>query len=109
MGQGKRSAVYAKPGCNHGTAQDGASKPTDRQTDMCTLRYALLSQGRSKQGRRKNLKVGMLGQDKNGASSCPSRAIYESEIKPIIEDIFKSGQQHIEELGVCAETCVRSP
>ena len=32
------------------------------------------------------------GKIKNGASSCPSRAIYESEIKPIIEDIFKSGR-----------------
>lgn len=41
------------------------------------------------------------GKIKNGASSCPSRAIYESEIKPIIEDIFKSGQQHIEELSAC--------
>lgn len=41
------------------------------------------------------------GKIKNGASNCPSRAIYESEIKPIIEDIFKSGQQHIEELSAC--------
>ena len=41
------------------------------------------------------------GKIKNGASSCPSRAIYENEIKPIIEDIFKSGQQHIEELSAC--------
>ena len=101
MGQGKRSAVYAKPGCNHGTAQDGASKPANRQTVMCTLRYALLSQGRSKQGGEKISKWVCSGKIKNGASSCPSRAIYESEIKPIIEDIFKSGQQHIEELSAC--------
>lgn len=39
------------------------------------------------------------GKIKNGADSCPSHAIYESEIKPIIEDIFKSGQQNIEELS----------
>lgn len=37
----------------------------------------------------------------NGADSCPSHAIYESEIKPVIEDIFKSGQQNIEELSAC--------
>lgn len=41
------------------------------------------------------------GKIKNGADSCPSHAIYESEIKPIIEDIFKSGQQNIEELSAC--------
>ena len=41
------------------------------------------------------------GKIKNGADSCPSHAIYESEIKPIIEDIFKSGQQNIEELSSC--------
>lgn len=41
------------------------------------------------------------GKIKNGAGSCPSHAIYESEIKPIIEDIFKSGQQNIEELSAC--------
>lgn len=39
------------------------------------------------------------GKIKNGADSCPSHAIYESEIKPMIEDIFKSGQQNIEELS----------
>ncbi len=38
---------------------------------------------------------------KNGAESCPSHAIYENEIKPMIEDIFKSGQQNIEELSAC--------
>ncbi|HIY34881.1 MAG TPA: recombinase family protein [Candidatus Eubacterium faecigallinarum] len=37
----------------------------------------------------------------NGADSCPSHAIYESEIKPVIEDIFRSGQQNIEELSAC--------
>lgn len=41
------------------------------------------------------------GKIKNGADSCPSHAIYENEIKPIIEDIFKSGQQNIEELSAC--------
>ena len=41
------------------------------------------------------------GKIKNGADSCPSHAIYEGEIKPIIEDIFKSGQQNIEELSAC--------
>lgn len=41
------------------------------------------------------------GKIKNGADSCPSHAIYESEIKPMIEDIFKSGQQNIEELSAC--------
>lgn len=41
------------------------------------------------------------GKINNGADSCPSHAIYESEIKPVIEDIFKSGQQNIEELSAC--------
>lgn len=41
------------------------------------------------------------GKINNGADSCPSHAIYESEIKPVIEDIFKSGQQNIEELSGC--------
>lgn len=41
------------------------------------------------------------GKINNGADSCPSYAIYESEIKPVIEDIFKSGQQNIEELSAC--------
>ena len=41
------------------------------------------------------------GKINNGTQSCPSRAIYEDEIKPIIEDIFKSGQQNIEELSAC--------
>ena len=41
------------------------------------------------------------GKIKNGADSCPSNAIYENEIKPVIEDIFKSGQQNIEELSAC--------
>lgn len=41
------------------------------------------------------------GKIKNGAGSCSSHAIYESEIKPIIENIFKSGQQNIEELSAC--------
>ena len=41
------------------------------------------------------------GKIKNGADSCPSHAIYENEIKPVIEDIFKSGQQNIEELSAC--------
>lgn len=39
------------------------------------------------------------GKINNGAASCPSHAIYEDEIKPIIEDIFKSGQQNVEELS----------
>lgn len=41
------------------------------------------------------------GKINNGAHTCPSVAIYENEIKPIIEDIFKSGQQNIEELSAC--------
>lgn len=41
------------------------------------------------------------GKIKNGADSCPSHAIYENEIKPMIEDIFKSGQRNIEELSAC--------
>lgn len=41
------------------------------------------------------------GKIKNGVDSCRSHAIYENEIKPIIEDIFKSGQQNIEELSAC--------
>lgn len=41
------------------------------------------------------------GKINNGADSCPSHAIYENEIKPVIEDIFKSGQQNIEELSAC--------
>lgn len=41
------------------------------------------------------------GKIKNGADSCPSHAIYENEIKPMIEDIFKSGQQNIEDLSAC--------
>ncbi len=41
------------------------------------------------------------GKIKNGANTCPSHAIYEKDIKPIIEDIFKSGQQNIEELSEC--------
>lgn len=45
--------------------------------------------------------MGLLRKINNGADSCPSHAIYESEIKPVIEDIFKSGQQNIEELSAC--------
>lgn len=41
------------------------------------------------------------GKIKNGADSCPSHAIYESDIKPVIADIFRSGQQNIEELSAC--------
>ncbi len=41
------------------------------------------------------------GKIKNGASSCPSYAVYETDIKPIIEDIFRSGQQNIEDLSEC--------
>ena len=41
------------------------------------------------------------GKINNGTASCPSHAIYETDIKPIIEDIFKSGQQNIEELSAC--------
>lgn len=46
------------------------------------------------------------GKINNGADSCPSHAIYESEIKPVIEDIFKSGQQNIEELSACVLSLV---
>ncbi|MBR2100142.1 MAG: recombinase family protein [Eubacterium sp.] len=41
------------------------------------------------------------GKIKNGASSCPSHSVYETDIKPIIEDIFRSGQQNIEDLSEC--------
>lgn len=47
------------------------------------------------------------GKIKNGADSCPSHAIYESDIKPVIEDIFRSGQQNIEELSACVLRLVR--
>lgn len=46
------------------------------------------------------------GKINNGADSCPSHAIYESEIKPVIEDIFKSGQQNIEDLSACVLSLV---
>ena len=39
------------------------------------------------------------GKIKNGAGSCPSRSIYESELVPILEDIFKSGQDNIHQLS----------
>lgn len=52
-------------------------------------------------GREKMSKWVCSGKINNGADSCPSHAIYESEIKPVIEDIFKSGQQNIEELSAC--------
>ncbi len=52
-------------------------------------------------GREKMSKWVCSGKINNGADSCPSHAIYESEIKPVIEDIFRSGQQNIEELSAC--------
>lgn len=39
------------------------------------------------------------GKIKNGADSCPSMTIYENEIIPILEDVFKSSQQNINELS----------
>ncbi len=39
------------------------------------------------------------GKIKNGAESCPSITIYENEIIPILEDVFKSSQQNINELS----------
>ncbi|QCT06406.1 recombinase family protein [Ruminococcus bovis] len=39
------------------------------------------------------------GKIKNGAESCPSMTIYENEIIPILEDVFKSSQQNINELS----------
>ena len=39
------------------------------------------------------------GKIKNGADSCPSMTIYEHEIIPILEDVFKSSQSNIQELS----------
>ena len=39
------------------------------------------------------------GKIKNGKDSCPAMTIYEKEIVPILLDVFKSGQQNIEELS----------
>ena len=39
------------------------------------------------------------GKIKNGASSCPTCSIYESEIIPILEDVFRSGQENINALS----------
>ena len=36
---------------------------------------------------------------KNGKGSCPSMTIYEHEIIPILEDVFKSSQSNIQELS----------
>ena len=36
---------------------------------------------------------------KNGKDSCPSMTIYEHEIIPILEDVFKSSQSNIQELS----------
>lgn len=39
------------------------------------------------------------GKIKNGKDSCPSLTIYEHEIIPILQDVFKSSQRNIEELS----------
>lgn len=39
------------------------------------------------------------GKIKNGSDSCPSLTIYEHEIIPILQDVFKSSQRNIEELS----------
>ena len=39
------------------------------------------------------------GKIKNGKDSCPSLTIYEHEIIPILEDVFKSSQRNIKELS----------
>ena len=39
------------------------------------------------------------GKIKNGADSCPSMTIYENEIIPILDDVFRSSQQNIRELS----------
>ncbi len=44
----------------------------------------------------KNSKWVCSGKLKNGADSCPSFHIYESEIKPILLDVFRDGSENIE-------------
>ncbi len=44
----------------------------------------------------KNSKWVCSGKIKNGADSCPSFHIYESEIKPILLDVFRDGSEDIE-------------
>lgn len=46
----------------------------------------------------KNSKWVCSGKIKNGAASCPSFAIYEEEIKPILFDIFKETSPAVEDL-----------
>lgn len=45
----------------------------------------------------KNSKWVCSGKIKNGAASCPSFHIYESEIKPILLEVFQDGSEGIEE------------
>lgn len=44
----------------------------------------------------KNSKWVCSGKIKNGADSCPSFPIYESELKPILLEVFQNGSQNIE-------------
>ncbi len=44
----------------------------------------------------KNSKWVCSGKIKNGADSCPSFPIYESELKPILLEVFQDGSQNIE-------------
>ena len=46
--------------------------------------------------KKKNSKWVCSGKIKNGASSCPSFHIYESEIRPVLLEVFQDGSENIE-------------
>ena len=101
MGRGKRNFVYAKSGCYNGTAQDRPPKSADRQADMFALRESHITERMQSVKTAKRCPNGFAPARSKMALTVVRHAIYENEIKPIIEDIFKSGQQNIEELSAC--------
>ncbi len=89
----KRSAdVKRRQGiCNHGNLLTGKL--------FCTHCGSLYYRHDSKtKNGEKNSTWVCSGKLKNGKDSCPSFSIYESEIKPILFDVFKNTSGNIEEL-----------
>jgi site-specific DNA recombinase len=77
--------------CNHGNLLTGKIYCTH-----CGAAY-YRRESKDKQGN-KNSKWVCSSKIKNGADSCPSFAIYESEIKPILFDVFKETSHIAEDL-----------
>ena len=85
--------VKARQGiCNH------ANLLTGKLYCTCCGEPYYRRESRDKQGNR-NSKWVCSGKIKNGADSCPSFAIYESEIKPVLFDVFRDTKADAEALA----------